>query len=101
MGVAATVTIDPATQTCRDCRIAMGCVASTPVRAPEAENVIRGQRLTPALAQEAGVLAQGRTDPINDARGSADYKRAMAGVFVRRALEQAWQRALAAVSGRV
>ena len=97
VGVAATVTIDTATGTCQDCRIAMGCVASTPVRAPEAETLVRGQRLTPELAREAGVLAQQVTDPISDTRGSAEYKRAMAGVFVRRALEQAWQRALAAI----
>jgi carbon-monoxide dehydrogenase medium subunit len=96
VGVAATVTIDPASGTCQDCRIAMGSVASTPVRAPEAEAVVRGQRLMPELAREAGALGQRVTDPISDARGSADYKRAMAGVFVRRALEQAWQRAQAA-----
>jgi aerobic carbon-monoxide dehydrogenase medium subunit len=94
VGVAASVTVDPATQSCEDCRIAMGCVASTPVRAQAAEALVRGQRLTQSLAQEAGALAQGVTDPLSDARGSADYKRAMAGVFVRRALEQAWQRAL-------
>ena len=99
VGVAAMVTIDPATETCRDCRIAMGCVASTPVRAQEAEALVRGQRLTQAVAQEAGALAQRVTDPISDARGSAEYKRAMAGVFVRRALEQAWQRAATAASG--
>jgi aerobic carbon-monoxide dehydrogenase medium subunit len=95
VGVAATVTIDPATGACQECRIAMGCVASTPVRAPEAEAVVRGQRLTPELAREAGSLAQQVTDPVSDGRGSSEYKRAMAGVFVRRALEQAWQRALA------
>jgi carbon-monoxide dehydrogenase medium subunit len=98
VGVAATVTIDPASGTCQDCRIAMGCVASTPVRAPEAETLVRGgHRLTPELAREAGTVAQRVTDPISDTRGSAEYKRAMAGVFVRRALEEAWQRALAAV----
>jgi aerobic carbon-monoxide dehydrogenase medium subunit len=96
VGVAATVHIDPATETCQDCRIVMGCVASTPVRAQEAEALVRGQRLTHALAQEAGASAQRVTDPISDTRGSADYKRAMAGVFVRRALEQAWERARAA-----
>jgi aerobic carbon-monoxide dehydrogenase medium subunit len=94
VGVAATVSIDPSTQTCQDCHIAMGCVAATPVRAQAAEALIHGQRLTQALAHEAGALAQQVTDPLSDARGSADYKRAMAGVFVRRALEQAWQRAL-------
>jgi aerobic carbon-monoxide dehydrogenase medium subunit len=95
VGVAATVTVDPATGACQECRIAMGCVASTPVRAPQAEAVVRGQRLTPELAREAGSLAQQVTDPVSDGRGSSEYKRAMAGVFVRRALEQAWQRALA------
>jgi aerobic carbon-monoxide dehydrogenase medium subunit len=98
VGVAATVTIDPTSRTCQECRIALGSVASTPVRAHEAETLVRGgNRFTPELAREAGALAQQVTDPISDARGSAEYKRAMAGVFVRRALEQAWQRALAAV----
>jgi carbon-monoxide dehydrogenase medium subunit len=95
VGVAATVCLDPATGACQDCRIAMACVAPTPVRAREAETLVRGQRLTPELAREAGAAAQRLTDPISDFRGSADYKRAMAGVFVRRALEQAWERASA------
>jgi carbon-monoxide dehydrogenase medium subunit len=96
VGVAATVTIDPATGACEDCRVAMGCVAATAVRAPAAENLVRGHRLTSDLARDAGALAQQVTDPISDTRGSSAYKRAMAGVFVRRALEQAWQRAQAA-----
>jgi aerobic carbon-monoxide dehydrogenase medium subunit len=95
VGVAASVCLDPATGTCQECRIAMACVAPTPVRAREAETLVRGQRLTPELAREAGAAAQRLTDPISDFRGSADYKRAMAGVFVRRALEQAWRRASA------
>ncbi len=95
VGIAATVRIDPATRACQDCRIAMGCVGPTPLRAREAEALARGAQLTPELLREVGAAAQRITDPISDARGSADYKRAMAGVFVRRAMEQAWQRALA------
>ena len=98
VGVAATIRLDPATGTCQDCRIALGSVGSTPLRALPAEGVVRGQRLTPELLREAGAVAQQQTDPISDTRGSADYKRAMAGVFVRRALEQAWKQALAATS---
>jgi aerobic carbon-monoxide dehydrogenase medium subunit len=98
VGVAATIRLDPATGTCQDCRIALGSVGSTPLRALSAEGVVRGQRLTPELLREAGAVAQQQTDPISDTRGSADYKRAMAGVFVRRALEQAWQQALAVTS---
>jgi carbon-monoxide dehydrogenase medium subunit len=95
VGVAAAVRLNPSTGLCEECRLAMGCVASTPVRATEAEALVRGQQLTPELARAAGAAAQQVTDPISDTRGSAEYKRAMAGVFVRRALEQAWQRALA------
>lgn len=98
VGVAATVQIDPATGTCQDCRIALGSVGATVLRARQAEAVLRGQRLTPELLREAGAVAQQQTDPISDTRGSAEYKRAMAGVFVRRALEQAWQQAQAAAS---
>jgi aerobic carbon-monoxide dehydrogenase medium subunit len=100
VGVAATVVLAPGSDQCQECRIAMGCVAPTPVRAKEAEVLVHGQRLTPELARQVAAVAQQVTDPISDHRGSADYKRAMAGVFVRRALEQAWQRALATESTR-
>jgi carbon-monoxide dehydrogenase medium subunit len=98
VGVAATVRINPATGVCEDCRIAMGCVGVTPLRAYQAEAVVRGQARTDELLREAGAVAQEATDPLSDTRGSAAYKRAMAGVFVRRALDQAWQQALASVS---
>ncbi len=99
VGVAATVQIDPSTGTCQTCRIALGSVGSTPLRAQQAEALVQGQALSIALLREAGAVAQQQTDPLNDTRGSASYKRAMAGVFVRRALEQAWQHAMGTVAG--
>ncbi|MEE8304068.1 MAG: xanthine dehydrogenase family protein subunit M [Candidatus Tectomicrobia bacterium] len=95
VGVAATVRIDPSTGACEDCRIAMGCVGVTPLRAHQAENLVRGQQQSDELLREAGEAAQQATDPLSDTRGSAAYKRSMAGVFVRRALDQAWQQARA------
>jgi len=92
--VAATVSIEPDSGLCQDCCIAMGGVGPTPLRAREAEALLPGQKLVPELLQKMAALAQECTDPTSDIRGSADYKRAMAGVFVQRALEQAWQRAL-------
>jgi aerobic carbon-monoxide dehydrogenase medium subunit len=59
--------------------------------------VVRGQAMTEALLREAGAAAQQVTDPLSDVRGSAAYKRSMAGVYVRRALGQAWQQALGTV----
>ncbi len=95
VGVAATVRINPSTGACEDSRIAMGCVGVTPLRATQAEETLRGQTQSDALLREAGAAAQAITDPISDTRGSAAYKQAMAGVYVRRALEQAWAQALA------
>jgi carbon-monoxide dehydrogenase medium subunit len=97
VGVAASVQVDPTTGACADCRIAMGCVGLTPLRARQAEDVVRGQAMTEALLREAGAAAQQVTDPLSDVRGSAAYKRSMAGVYVRRALGQAWQQALGTV----
>lgn len=96
VGVAATVRLNPSTGACEDCRIAMGCVGVTPLRAPQAEELLRGQQRSDELLRHAGAVAQEITDPLSDSRGSADYKRSMAGVFVRRALDQAWEQALAA-----
>jgi carbon-monoxide dehydrogenase medium subunit len=97
VGVAASVRVNPATGVCEDCRIAMGCVGVTPLRAHQAEQLVRGQDRSDALLREAGAAAQEITDPLSDTRGSAAYKRSMAGVFVRRALGQAWQQALATI----
>ena len=94
VGIAATVRLNASTGVCEDCRIAMGCVGVTPLRAVQAEDIVRGQTQSDALLREAAAAAQSITDPLSDTRGSAAYKRAMAGVFVRRALEQAWQQAL-------
>ncbi len=96
VAVAASVRLDRDSETCVDCRIAMGCVGPTPLRARASEELIRGQRLTPELSAAAASAAMEATDPLSDTRGSAGYKRSMAGVFVRRALEDAWQQAVEA-----
>ena len=96
VAVAAAVRVDPETESCTDCRIALGCLGPTPFRARASEDLIRGQMFDAALLREAAVAAQQATDPISDTRGTADYKRSMAGVFVRRALEAAWRQALEA-----
>ena len=95
VGVAATVSIEPNSGQCQDCRIVLGGVGPTPLRAREAESLLRGQKSTPELFHEMAAVAQQLTDPMSDPRGSADYKRAMVAVFVRRALDQAWSRAMA------
>ena len=89
VSAAAVVTLDPGKTTIEDVRIAMGSVNTTPVRAADAEAVLRGQPVKPEGLREAGEKAREATDPVSDFRGSASYKTQMAAVFVRRALERA------------
>lgn len=89
VSAAAVVTLDRSKKTFADVRIALGSVGTTPVRAKEAEAVLRGQPVKSEAIREAAEKAKQAVDPISDFRGSAAYKKEMAGVFVRRALEKA------------
>jgi len=73
---------------CTHARIALGGAATVPLRAHEAERSLTGRRLDDAAIREAAVLAAEATEPIDDLRGSATYKRAMAGVWTERALSE-------------
>jgi carbon-monoxide dehydrogenase medium subunit len=77
---------------CEDVRLALNSVASTIVRAKRAEDVLRGNRLSDTVLREAGEIAASEVDPMDDNRGSADYKRDLVKVLVRRAAEQAIER---------
>ncbi len=89
VSAAAVVTLDKAKKTFQDVRIALGSVGTTPIRAKEAEDVLRGQPVKLEALREAAEKVRPVVDPISDFRGSASYKREMAVVFARRALEQA------------
>ena len=87
--VSVAVRLDIADGVIRDARVALGAAGSTVIRARSAENVLRGQRATVEAFRAAGAAAKDEVDPATDTRGSAGYKREMAEVWVRRALEQA------------
>jgi len=89
VSAAAVLTLDKTNKVINDVRIALGSVGVTPIRATAAEAILRGQPLKPEAFREAGEKAKEAVDPVSDFRGSAGYKREMAGVFVRRALEKA------------
>lgn len=76
-----------------DARVAVGSAGPTPIRATAVEEALRGQAATTSVFRDAATLVADAVDPISDFRGSAEYKRDMAVVFVRRALEQAAARA--------
>ena len=60
--------------TVSEARIALGCVAPTIVRAPEAEAFLNGRPLDDRACAEAGRLIAGDASPIDDIRGSAGYR---------------------------
>ena len=78
---------------CNDAAIALGCVGLTAIKAKEAEAALRGQRINEKTMAATIEAARAAADPQSDMRGSADYKRALVGALVKRAIEIAVQRA--------
>ena len=74
---------------CRDARIVLGSVGVTPVRAYDAESLLRGGNLSEDSIRAAATTVRDAVDPLDDFRGSAEYKRDMAEVFTRRAVAAA------------
>jgi CO/xanthine dehydrogenase FAD-binding subunit len=67
-------------------RITLGAVASHPVEATDAANLLIGQRLTPELITEAATLAAKRSKPLDNADLTINYRKQVTSVYVRRAL---------------
>jgi aerobic carbon-monoxide dehydrogenase medium subunit len=69
--------------------IALTAVGPKNTRAVEAEQMLVGESPSDELFAEAAQAAAAAADPRTDVRGSADYKRAVVGTFVRRGLTKA------------
>lgn len=83
IGVAVTV-IDP--EGARDIRVALASVSPTPLRVFEAEQFIKGKKLTEENVSKFAKMIADATSPITDARGSAEYRKKMAEVLPKRIL---------------
>ena len=94
VGVAARVTLEAGKEQVQSIRIVLGCVGPTPVRAHKAEALLAGKNITLESAAQAGTLASQECNPSSDLRGSEKYKRGIVRTLVKRALTQAWERAL-------
>lgn len=80
----------------RSVRIALGSVAPTVIRCPEAEQVAaagidwEASDVDPEVAREVGRLARLASRPIDDHRSTAEYRRHAVGVMVTRAMHRAF-----------
>ncbi len=93
VGAAASVTVDPKNKTCKDVRIALSNAGSTPIRVKEAENILKGKVIDDKLLDNAAEIAVKTIDPPADVHGSAEYRKEMVKVFLKRAVKSALQRA--------
>jgi carbon-monoxide dehydrogenase medium subunit len=74
---------------CEDVRIGLTNMGATPLRATAAEDALRGQALDAGSIGAAAEQAAEGTDPPGDLNATPDYKRHLARVLTRRALEAA------------
>lgn len=80
----------------RSCRIALGSVATTPIRSRRAEEALEGQPYSMALVEYASALASQEVKPSKRARlgrSTAEYRQVAVKSLVRDAIQTAWERA--------
>jgi carbon-monoxide dehydrogenase medium subunit len=90
---AAAVTLRMQGNRVQEAAIALTNVGATPLKATAAEDSLRGKALDDAAIAEAARLAMAICDPVQDQRGDAEYKTAMAGEMTQRAIRTAAARA--------
>jgi len=79
----------------RSAKIVLGAVGPIPLRAPAAEYILINKKPSEALFVKAGEAAAQDSKPIDDFRGSAQYRREMVKVLTKRALVMALEDAKA------
>ena len=79
---------------CKEAKIAIGAAAPTVIRVLEAEIILHGKKINDQLLAEVMEAASTACNPINDKRGTVEYRRQVAGVLAKRVILLAEKRAL-------
>jgi aerobic carbon-monoxide dehydrogenase medium subunit len=77
---------------CEDIRVVLGAVADKVFRAKTAEEVMRGEKVTDAVIEEAGKRASQEAQPITDVRSTAKYRMQMISVLTKRMIYSSLER---------
>jgi carbon-monoxide dehydrogenase medium subunit len=93
VGVAISLSLAEDLATISSARIALGAVAPIPFRSYNAESALMGNRLSDELVNEVADLAVESSSPISDVRGSAEYRKEITRIMVKRCLQEAAKRA--------
>jgi carbon-monoxide dehydrogenase medium subunit len=76
-------------ETCSGARIAMGAVAPVTMRLKESEELLKGKKITDVLLSKVAASVASQISPIDDVRSSAEYRRDVSGVVVKRTIQEA------------
>lgn len=93
VGAAAMVSLDDGL--CKDAKIALSAVAPVPMRALEAEAILKGKPLDDKLIEQAAQAAAAEADPVTDMHATDEYRRELVKVLVKRAAKMALEKAKA------
>ncbi len=76
-------------KTCTQARIAMGAVAPTTLRLKKSEELLKGQKITDELLKKVAASVAGQIVPIDDVRSTAEYRKDVSGVILKRTIQAA------------
>lgn len=93
VGVAASVVLDNNREKFVSARVALGAVGPTPLFAPEVGRALAGQPVNEQTIEKAASAARSLARPIDDMRGTKEFRLHVTGVLARRVIEEAVQRA--------
>jgi carbon-monoxide dehydrogenase medium subunit len=93
VGVGAAVTLDVGDERISAARIGLAAVGPTPIFAREASQALAGKPINDESIERAAQLAIAAASPIDDMRGTAEFRRHVTGVLTRRTLAKAIERA--------
>ncbi len=92
--VSAAAFIHMENDTCMDAKVAFGSVAMTPIRVPEAEALLKGSSLDEDAMKAASDVVYEAVKPITDVRGTAEYRKDMCPVLMKRAIAECLERVM-------
>jgi carbon-monoxide dehydrogenase medium subunit len=93
VGVAASVVLDKAREKFVSARVAIGAVGPTPLYAQAASDLLAGQSVTDETIDRAAEAARSIARPIDDMRGTKEFRLHVTGVLTRRVIEEAVKQA--------
>ena len=86
-GIAVAISLDGG-GICREAKVVLGAIASAPIRATQAEEVLQGRELKAEAVEEAAEEVFRNAHPVNNLSIEASYRRKMVRVLLKRAIEQ-------------